>query len=348
MVRKKYILIGIIGFVLISLFITTILIKQQQDNRQRASGTETPPATPSATLTPTPTGTTLDSEEWKFLTLINEYRATFNLQPLKVSKTLTDAAKWKSNDMNMTQKLDHLDSLGRMPNTRIPAFGYTASTTVAENAAWSGPTAQKVFDDWKNGCDENPPGSGNCTYAHREQMKDAKMSAIGIGRYADSKSSNWWWTTDFGAVLDQELTPTPTPSITDTTTPTNPLVTNTPTTIPTQQSLPTPTNTPTPTKTPTPTATMTPLPTPTPTNIPTPTPTSAPSPTSTPAPTASPTATSVPTATMTPAVTATSIPTYIPPTATPTIAKPGGIAQTVGIIGGAIIVILGGIFLLVL
>lgn len=56
---------------------------------------------------------------------------------------------------------------------------------------------------------------------------------------------------------------------------------------------------------------------------------------------------STPTATLAP--TATPTPTNPPlPTATPTIAKPGGIAQTVALVGGVLIAIVGGIILLAL
>jgi hypothetical protein len=72
-VRKKFVLIGAILFVLVALAITTFLVKQNQDNRQRASGTDTgtPTATPSASITPTPTGAMLDQEEWNFVKIIN-------------------------------------------------------------------------------------------------------------------------------------------------------------------------------------------------------------------------------------------------------------------------------------
>ncbi len=339
--QKKFVLIGAITFVLVALIITTILIKQQQDNRQRASGNDT--TTPSTTTTTSTKD--IDTEEWNFLKLINDYRATFGLSPLKISVKLTESADWMSNDMAVSGHLDHVDSKGRNINTRIPSFGYSAPH-IAENIAWVGPTGQSAFDAWKNGCDGDANGN-NCTYAHREQMKDAQAVAIGIARVQSTHDQNWYWTTDFGSVLDAEITPTATPTATTTPSVTitaTPSATITTSVSPTNTTTSTPTNTPTatPTNTPTPTATYTP--TPTATLTPSPTPTSTPtatiSPTQTPTPSLQPTATAtvVPTATATP----------IPPTATPTIAKPGGMAQTIGIIGGAIIVILGGIFLLVL
>ena len=51
---------------------------------------------------------------------------------------------------------------------------------------------------------------------------------------------------------------------------------------------------------------------------------------------------------ITPVVTVPPTATPIPPRATPTIAKPGGIAQTIALFGGIIIAIIGGIILLAL
>lgn len=350
--KKKFILIGAIVFVLVAIAVTTFLVKQNQDNRQRASGNETGTPTvtvsPTEAITPTPTGTMLDQEEWNFVQIINEYRATFNLQPLKVSKTLYKAAKWMAEDMKNEQKLSHIDSLNRNPSQRATFFGYPGQAS--ENAAvTSSGLAQSVFVAWRDGCDAD--SSGNCTYAHREGMKTPTDRAIGIARSSDPNGRNWWWTADFGPTLDAEVTQTPTPSITESPTPTEtitPTVTTSPTitstVTPTVITLPTNTPTPTPTKTPTPTPTNTPTPTPspTPTTPPTPTPTvivitQLPSP----SPTATPTNTPTPTTVI---VTATNT----PPTATPTIAKPGGFAQTFGVIGGIFIVIVAGIFLLAL
>lgn len=343
--QKKFILIGAIAFVLIALIVTTILIKQQQDNRQRASGNDT--TTPSLSSTVTPTGTNLDSEEWKFLDIINQHRQSLNLTPLKVSKTLTDAAKWKSEDSASTNTLNHVDSQGRNINQRLPAFGYN-NLPIGENIAMVFATAQSAFDVFYNACDGDQNGN-NCTYEHRKNMEDSRWRAIGIARHVASNGQNWFWTTDFGAVVDAEITPTATPTATitpSTTTTTGPSTTitqatGTLTSTPTNTLTPTPTNTPTPTATNTPTPTATSTPTPTLTNTPTPTQIAS---TQTPTPTTA--ATVTPTATPTTQPTATA--TDIPPTATPTIAKPGGLIQTTTIIGGAILIIIGGIFLLVL
>lgn len=194
--RKKYILIGAIILTIIGLIVTTLLVKQNQDIRQRADNA-TPTATPSATLTP---GPSLDQEEWDFLRIINEHRASIGRQPLKASFNLTRAAEWMSQDMADRNVLpaDHVDSLGRSAQQRMSAFGFNGAG--GENIAkTSGPAGQDAFDAWLAS-----------TQGHKEEMEKASRVAIGIARAKGP--SHWYWTADFGDTLDQELTPTPTPA----------------------------------------------------------------------------------------------------------------------------------------
>jgi uncharacterized protein YkwD/chitodextrinase len=165
-----------------------------------------PSPTPTPTPTPAPSGTpTLDSEEWAFLTLINNYRALNGAGPLQVSVTLENASRWMSNDMAAKNYLSHTDSLGRSSGTRIAAFGYT-SNPWGENIAAGLSTADDAFNGWLNACD--PDASGNCTYAHRNNMLSSAFGAIGIARaYGAGSSYGWYWTTDFGGTVDQAVTP---------------------------------------------------------------------------------------------------------------------------------------------
>jgi hypothetical protein len=126
------------------------------------------------------------------------------------------------------------------------------------------------------------------------------------------------------------ITPTPTPTNTETPTPT-PTNTETPTPTPTNTETPTPTITPTNTETPTPTITPTntetPTPTPTNTETPTPTPTNTETPTVTPTESETPTPTITPTNTETP--TQTETPTVTPTvTATPTLTNTPTVTPT--------------------
>ncbi len=163
---------------------------------------------PSPTPTPTPVPTTpssMDSEDWAFLTLINNYRAQNGLGTLQVSATLENAALWMSSDMATNNYASHTDSLGRTTGVRLAAFNYTY-TPWGENIAGGYSDAQSNFTGWLNACD--PDASGTCTYAHRQNMLNPSFMVIGIGRaYSANSAYGWYWTTDFGGVVDQVLTP---------------------------------------------------------------------------------------------------------------------------------------------
>ena len=157
---------------------------------------------------------TLDSEEQYFLTLINNYRQSNGRQPLQVSISLTNAAKWFSNDMASRNYFpsDHVDSLGRGPSLRMAEFGYNYNTWWGENIAAGYSRAQDTFNQWKN------------SPAHNSNMLNANYKVIGIGRaYGASAIYGWYWATDFGGYVDQVIGgPTPTPTATPTPTPTPP------------------------------------------------------------------------------------------------------------------------------
>jgi uncharacterized protein YkwD len=159
-----------------------------------------------------------DSEEWAFLTLINNFRAQNGLGPLQVSSALNSSSHWMSSDMAAKNYFSHTDSLGRDPFTRMSAFGYSGGSR-GENIAAGYSDAQNAFNQWLTACD--PDGSGNCTYAHRNNMLGGSYQVIGIGRASNPGSTyRWYWTTDFGSIVDQIIspggggTPTPPPAIT--------------------------------------------------------------------------------------------------------------------------------------
>lgn len=159
-----------------------------------------PPSTPSPSN---------DDQQSAFLTLINSYRAQNGAGALQISPTLQAASTWMSNDMATHNYASHTDSLGRSVGARLAAFGYTYSP-YGENIAGGYGDAQTVFNQWLNACD--PDTSGTCTYAHRVNMANPSYKAIGIGRVYNANSTyGWYWTTDFGAVLDSGTT-TPPPS----------------------------------------------------------------------------------------------------------------------------------------
>src|ERR1700694_5554831 len=138
---------------------------------------------------------TLDSEEWAFLTLINNYRAQHGAGALQVSVALENSSLWMSNDMATHNGVSHTDSLGRDPRTRMDAFGYTYYPW-GENIAGGYADAASVFNAWVN------------SPQHLANIVNPSFLVIGIGRaYNSSSIYRWYWTTDFGGVVDQVINP---------------------------------------------------------------------------------------------------------------------------------------------
>jgi uncharacterized protein YkwD len=147
----------------------------------------------------------MDTEESAFLTLINNYRAQHGASPLEVSAALENSAHWMSNDMAAKDYTRHTDSLGRDVRTRLKAFHYGYSPG-AENIAGGTADAENTLRRWETACD--PDASGACTYAHRINILNASFKVIGIGRaYSATSTYGWYWTTDFGGVTDQTISP---------------------------------------------------------------------------------------------------------------------------------------------
>ena len=151
----------------------------------------------------------LDQEEQKFITLINQHRAQSGAGPLQVSAALSRAATWMSNDMANKNYVSHTDSGGRNPFVRIKDYGYTYNTYLGENIAAGVATAQEALNGWIAECD--PDASGRCTYAHNLNMLNPNYTVVGLRRvYNPNSDYQWYWTTDFGGVVD-ELIPVPEP-----------------------------------------------------------------------------------------------------------------------------------------
>ena len=137
----------------------------------------------------------LDSEQSAFLSAINNFRAQNGLAPLQVSATLQAASQWMSEDMASKLYFSHADSLGRSADARLAAFGYNYYPW-GENIAAGYSDAQSTLTQWAN-------SSG-----HLANMLNSGFKAIGIGRaYNPSAPYRWYWTTDFGGVVDQPITP---------------------------------------------------------------------------------------------------------------------------------------------
>ncbi len=149
---------------------------------------------------PAPAPSPGDDQQAALLTLINSFRAQNGAGPLQISPALQAAASWMSNDMATNNYASHTDSLGRSVGARLAAFGYTY-TPYGENIAGGFGDAQTAFNQWIGACD--PDASGNCTYAHRNNILNDAFKAIGIGRAYNANSAyGWYWTTDFGGYVD--------------------------------------------------------------------------------------------------------------------------------------------------
>ncbi|MEA2194569.1 MAG: hypothetical protein QOG42_1003 [Solirubrobacteraceae bacterium] len=136
----------------------------------------------------------LDTEEKAFCTKINQYRAQNGRAALRVSVSLTNAAKWMSNDLATKNYFSHTDSLGRAFGTRLGVFGYAFSTYKGENIAAGSSTAASTFEQWRT------------SSAHNANMLNASYTVIGIGRaYSAASTYKWYWTTDFGGYADRTI-----------------------------------------------------------------------------------------------------------------------------------------------
>lgn len=123
-----------------------------------------------------------DSEERRFLDLINDYRRRNGAGALALNDNLGAAADAHSRDMARKNYFRH-SKTGQL----IGRHGYTNWKTYGENIAAGQQTAQQVFDAWRRSND------------HDRNMRSKNFTEIGIGR-AHGKNSKygWYWTTVFG------------------------------------------------------------------------------------------------------------------------------------------------------
>ncbi|MFB6285278.1 MAG: CAP domain-containing protein [Candidatus Bipolaricaulia bacterium] len=145
--------------------------------------------------------------EATFLSLINDYRADSDqcwsgerwrswpndaTRSLTRSSTLDDAANAHNSTMAEADCLAHrCEGEADLPE-RIEAAGYPPTWNyLAENIAGGFETAQAVMEAWRN------------SDSHHRTMLDCRVRAIGIARTEAPQSDyRWFWTTDFGDVVD--------------------------------------------------------------------------------------------------------------------------------------------------
>ena len=137
----------------------------------------------------------LDGEEARFFSLINDYRQQHGLSQLILSSALSRSAAWKAQNMADNNYFAHDDTpIGRRWLDRIRACGYAANTFIGENIAAGDSTAAGALNIWRTS-----PG-------HNAQMLNDTYHAIGVGRaYNRGSDSGWYWVTDFGGVADTTI-----------------------------------------------------------------------------------------------------------------------------------------------
>jgi uncharacterized protein YkwD len=134
-------------------------------------------------------GAGLSAQEQDALTRINAYRVGKGLKPVTLDPVLQREARWYAEDMaehdNFTH--EHRDSLGRLPASRLAAFGFKYPDLAAENSAAGYPDGASTFEQWRL----SPP--------HERTMREQTYKLIGIAAaYRAGTSSGWYWVSTFG------------------------------------------------------------------------------------------------------------------------------------------------------
>ena len=132
------------------------------------------------------------TEELALLNLINNYRAQNGIAKLALSPKLTQAAYGHSYDMATKNYFSHTSLSGATFVSRIRATGYTYNTYLGENIAAGYAKALSVFNAWK------------ASSGHNRNMLNRNFKAVGIsGVYNANSRYKWYWTCDFGGVVDR-------------------------------------------------------------------------------------------------------------------------------------------------
>jgi uncharacterized protein YkwD len=136
------------------------------------------------------------------VTLVNQHRQAMGLSTLGVSPTLTASAQWKSAHMAYYQYMQHDDPappVARTVSDRLAACGYpTVNIGWGENIAYGYQTPQDVMNAWLNSA------------GHKANIENSSFRAIGVGAVRGA-NGYWYWTQDFGTLLDSGSTQPPAP-----------------------------------------------------------------------------------------------------------------------------------------
>ena len=140
---------------------------------------------------------TYDSDEIRFLELINTYRSQHALPPLLASDVAAEAGARHALDMGTYGFFSHTTEhssffpVGSQLRDRMRLTGYPNAGTLGENIAAGQQTAQEVFEAWRDSA------------SHRANMLNPDYRVVGIARRVVlSNQYRVFWVTDFGSAVD--------------------------------------------------------------------------------------------------------------------------------------------------
>lgn len=171
-----------------------------------------------AALPGTAQAVSYSTQELEFVRLLNEYRQSMGVPPLMVSDLCSNAAEKHSSDMGTYHFFAHdtvasdFFPVGSNARVRLALSGYGNPLAWGENIAAGFTTATAVLNAWKASPDHDP------------HMIDPVYKVVGVGLvYVPGSEYGYYWTTDFGAFVDQTAhwvgDPPPSSSTTTTTVP---------------------------------------------------------------------------------------------------------------------------------
>src|SRR5438477_7383096 len=137
-------------------------------------------------------GASLDGVEQDLVARIHAFRAARGRTTLADPDTWTGDAKCMSFDMGARNYFAHTSLDGRSPTQRMFDAGYPAfGTWTGEDLAAGYTTTADVLNGWIN------------SPAHYAVLVNPQYHAIGVGRgYTSGSTYGWYWTADFGGVVD--------------------------------------------------------------------------------------------------------------------------------------------------
>jgi uncharacterized protein YkwD len=131
--------------------------------------------------------TSLDAD--KARDMINAYRKSKGLAPLKLSVTLTEAAKAHSRDLAKWDRISHYGSDGSNPWDRVKRVGYPAKLA-AENVGTGQISIDEVIKGW-----QSSPG-------HNKNLLLSDAKEMGIALVQDPRTEfKTFWTLVIGSPL---------------------------------------------------------------------------------------------------------------------------------------------------